>query len=170
MKKFILACAALASVASVTSVAQAQSRRESVVLLATTKIGPFDQDYIQINSCAGGERERIAAIRIKVVKRSATIDGLRVNYANGNYDDIPINISLREGERTRWIDLEGRARCVRSIDISGMGDIFRGRATVEIHGLKRERPDWEYPEDRRDDRRDDRGPGRDDRGPRGPRR
>lgn len=147
--------------------------REEVVLLGTTRLSPLaDADRIRINSCAGDDVQRVAAIRIRAAKHTSNIEQIRLTYANLNTDYVDVRTTVRPGDSTGWIDVAGRARCVREIQVIGSsGSLGLKKSTIEIYGIKRERDDRDR-DDRRDDGprgpRDDRDP-RDDRGPRGPR-
>jgi hypothetical protein len=61
---------------------------------------------------------------------------LRVIYANGEPDDIPVRRVLRQGERTRPMDLRGRERSIDRIDmVYRTIPNFKGQATVCAEGL-----------------------------------
>lgn len=161
-----LAVVALASVLA-TGLPAAQAQRgpggEEVVLLGSTRLSPLaDSDRIRINSCADSDVQRISAIRIRAAKHTSNIQQVQLTYANLNTDLIDLRYQIRPGDSTPWIDVAGRARCVREIRVIGSsGSLGLKKSTIEIYGMKRDRDGRD-----RDDRRDD-GPGRDD-GPRGP--
>jgi hypothetical protein len=59
-----------------------------------------------------------------------------VIYANGAPDDIRVRHTLRAGSTTRPLDLKGRQRAIRRIDLVYRArPSFRGRATVCAEGL-----------------------------------
>jgi len=59
-----------------------------------------------------------------------------VIYANGEPDDIQVRSLIRQGTRTRALDLRGRERAIRQIDMVYAKRLnFRGRATVCVEGL-----------------------------------
>ncbi|MES2963516.1 MAG: hypothetical protein V4760_06470 [Bdellovibrionota bacterium] len=179
MKKFILGFAAFLALAThaAPALAQRDDRRErprqNIVLLATVKLSPLaDSDRVRVNSCQGSEIERVSAVRVRSIRRTANLQFIDVTYGNGNVDRITFRGALQPGQQTNWIDLTGRGRCVRDIRVVGSSGGFQ-KAIIEIHGMKqvrdeRDREDRREEDDRRDPRRDEpRDPRRDD--PRGPR-
>jgi hypothetical protein len=68
-----------------------------------------DRDTIPV-----GRREgRFAAIRLQVRGADVEIRDLRVVYANGDPDDIPVRNLIRADSRTRPLDLRGRRSASR---------------------------------------------------------
>jgi hypothetical protein len=128
------------------------SRPDETVRLGGTRLSPIvDSDTINVNSCAAGEAGRISEIRINAVQHSARITSLRVTYGNSNTDDITLNTTVRAGHATRWIDLKGRGRCVRTIRVFGRSQsIGFKEATIEIYGRRHFRTALEL-QDRREE-------------------
>jgi hypothetical protein len=61
---------------------------------------------------------------------------LRVIYANGEPDDIPVRHLIRQGERTRPLDLRGRERAIDRVDMTYRTiPNFKGLATVCVEAL-----------------------------------
>jgi hypothetical protein len=61
---------------------------------------------------------------------------LKVVYANGEPDDIPVRSLIRAGRETRSLDLRGRDRAIDRIDmVYRSRPNFRGQATVCAEGL-----------------------------------
>ena len=61
---------------------------------------------------------------------------LKVVYANGEPDDIPVRSVIRAGRETRALDLRGRDRAIDRIDmVYRSRPNFRGQATVCVEGL-----------------------------------
>ena len=61
---------------------------------------------------------------------------LKVVYANGDPDDIQVRQWLRQGTQTGPLDLRGRERAIRRIDMVYRTKLnFRGHATVCAEGL-----------------------------------
>jgi hypothetical protein len=92
-----------------------------------------DRDSIDV-----GRREgRFKAIRLQVRGADVEIFDLRVIYANGAPDDIPVKHFLRQGERTRPLDLRGFERSIRRIDLTYRTiPNFKGLARVCVEGLQ----------------------------------
>lgn len=90
-----------------------------------------DRDTIRV-----GRREgRFRAIRLQVHGADVEIFDLRVIYANGTPDDIRVKHFLRQGERTRPLDLRGWQRSIDRIDITYRTiPNFKGSARVCVEG------------------------------------
>src|SRR5581483_9636921 len=72
-----------------------------------------DRDTIHV-----GRREgRFSAIRLHVRGADVEMRDLKVIYANGEPDDIPVRHFIRAGERTRPLDLRGRERSIERIEM-----------------------------------------------------
>jgi hypothetical protein len=91
-----------------------------------------DRDSIRV-----GRREgRFKAIRLEARGNDVEMLDLRVIYANGEPDDIPVRALIRQGTRTRPLDLRGWQRPIERIDLVYQKRLnFRGRATVCVEGL-----------------------------------
>ena len=71
-----------------------------------------------VTSCSVGRQEgRFYAIRLYARGGAVEMLNLRVIYANGDPDNIPVRHILDRGERTRPIDPRGRARSIRMIEM-----------------------------------------------------
>jgi hypothetical protein len=92
-----------------------------------------DRDAIRV-----GRREgRFKAIRLHVRGADVNMLDLRVVYANGAPDDIPVRAVIRQGDRTRPLDLRGRERAIRSVEMTYRTiPNFKGLATVCVEGLQ----------------------------------
>jgi len=99
-----------------------------------------DRDSIRV-----GRREgRFKAIRLHVRGADVEMLDLKVIYANGQPDDIPVKHLIRAGERTRPLDLRGRERAIERVDMVyrtalNPGNILKqqgiGMANVCVEGL-----------------------------------
>jgi hypothetical protein len=92
-----------------------------------------DRDVIRV-----GRREgRFKAIKLNVSGNSVNILDLKVIYANGDPDDIPVRAEIRQGGETRPFDLRGRERSIDRIEmIYRAKPNFKGRARVCVEGLQ----------------------------------
>jgi hypothetical protein len=73
-----------------------------------------DRDTIRV-----GRREgRFKAIRLHVRGAGVEVLNLRVIYANGDPDNLEVKHFIREGERTRPLDLKGRERAIDRIEMA----------------------------------------------------
>ncbi len=91
-----------------------------------------DRDSIRV-----GRREgRFKAIRLHVRGADVEMLDLKVIYANGEPDDIQVRHFIRQGERTRPLDLRGRERAIDRVDmVYRTVPNFKGQATVCAEGL-----------------------------------
>jgi hypothetical protein len=92
-----------------------------------------DRDSIRV-----GRREgRFKAIRVHVRGADVNMLDLRVIYTNGAPDDIPVRAVIRQGDRTRPLDLRGRERSIDRVEmVYRTIPNFKGLATVCIEGLQ----------------------------------
>ena len=73
-----------------------------------------DRDSIRV-----GRREgRFKAIRLHVRGAGVEVLNLRVIYTNGEPDNLEVKHFIREGERTRPLDLKGWERSIDRIDMA----------------------------------------------------
>jgi hypothetical protein len=91
-----------------------------------------DRDSVRV-----GRREgRFKAIRLHVRGADVEMLDLKVIYTNGQPDDIPVRHVIRQGERTRPLDLRGWERSIDRVDmIYRTIPNFKGLATVCVEGL-----------------------------------
>jgi hypothetical protein len=122
----------------VTADAQAQRwdrDREGWVELGCKQVSFLgaDRDTIRVGRSEG----RFKAIRLGARGNDVEMLDLKVIYANGAPDDIPVRALIREGTRTRPLDLRGRDRSIRQINMMYQKGLnFRGFATVCVEGLQ----------------------------------
>jgi hypothetical protein len=108
-------------------------RRDVWVQLGCQSVGfAVDRDVIKV-----GRREgRFKAIRLIAHGNRVNMLSLRVVYANGEPDNLPVRLELRPGVPTRAIDLRGRQRAISRIEMVYQAQLnFKGRANVCVEGL-----------------------------------
>lgn len=90
-----------------------------------------DKDVIRV-----GRREgKFTAIRLKVTGNKVYMTDLKVIYANGAPDDIPVRNEIRAGGQTRPLDLKGERRAINQIEMVYRSQPnFKGEATVCVEG------------------------------------
>lgn len=92
-----------------------------------------DRDTVEV----GRQEGRFKAIRLHVRGADVEMLDLKVIYANGAPDDIPVKAVLRQGERTRPLDLRGYERSIRRVDmVYRTIPNFKGLARVCVEGLQ----------------------------------
>jgi hypothetical protein len=111
-----------------------QRRAYDWELLGSRKVGLFaDHDSVEVGHGEGKFRK----IKLRVRGNDIEFYDLKVVYGNGEVDDISVREKIREGSETRPLDLRGRDRVIRRIEMSyGRMPNFRGSATVEVWGLQ----------------------------------
>ncbi len=109
--------------------AAAQARWEQ---LGCQKVGfKTDRDVIKVGRAEG----RFKSIRLKVTGNKVHMMDLKVVYANGQPDDIPVREEIRAGGQTRPLDLKGERRAIRQVEMVYRSEPnFRGQATVCVEG------------------------------------
>lgn len=137
--KVLLAGVAALAWAFVPGSADAQGHRghdDRWELLGCERVGNRpDFDVIRV-----GRREgRFKAIQLEARGNSISVLDLKVVYANGAPDNIPVRSEINEGDRTRPLDLRGFERSIDSIELVTRKDFRgpgRGRAEVCVFGLQ----------------------------------
>src|SRR3954447_22124023 len=91
-----------------------------------------DRDVIRV-----GRREgRFKAIRLIASGNRVHMLNLRVVYANGEPDNLPVNAELRPGVATAPLDLRGRERAIDRVEMVYRSELnFKGRARVCVDAL-----------------------------------
>ncbi len=102
-------------------------------LLGSKKVGFIvDRDVVPV----GRQDGRFRAIKLRVKGNAINVLDLKVVYANGQPDDLPVRSEIRAGGETRAIDLKGRDRAIREVQLVYRSrPSFKGQATVEVWGL-----------------------------------
>jgi hypothetical protein len=86
-----------------------------------------DKDVIRVGRSEG----RFKSIRLQVAGNKVYMDDLKVIYANGEPDDIPVRSEIRAGGQTRPLDLRGERRAIKEIEMKCRSQPnFKGQATV----------------------------------------
>jgi len=103
--------------------------------LGCKQVSLFGRDR---DSIGVGRREgRFKSIRVLVRGADVEMLDLRVIYANGAPDDIPVRRVIRQGDRTAPLDLRGFERSISRIDmVYRTIPNFKGLATVCVEGLQ----------------------------------
>jgi len=109
--------------------APAQARWEQ---LGCQKVGfMVDKDVIH----AGRSEGKFKSIRLLVSGNKVHMMDLKVIYANGQPDDIPVRDEIRAGGQTKPLDLKGERRAIKDIEMVYRSQPnFKGEATVCVEG------------------------------------
>ena len=89
-----------------------------------------DTDVLRFAKCRRG----INAIQLRVERGQIEVEKLWVTYARGGVDRLDVRDRIGQGKESRWIDLRGGERCLKSIGIVGDTELSLDQARVEIWG------------------------------------
>jgi hypothetical protein len=91
-----------------------------------------DRDTLKV-----GRREgKFKAIRLEAKGNDVEMLDLKVVYVNGEPDDIQVRSMIKQGTRTRPLDLRGRERAIQQIDMVYRKPLnFRGKARICVEAL-----------------------------------
>jgi hypothetical protein len=91
-----------------------------------------DRDVLRV----GRKEGRFKAIRLEARGNDVEMLDLKVYYANGEPDDIKVRSLIKQGTRTRPLDLRGRQRAIQKIEMVYRKPLnFRGKAKVCVEAL-----------------------------------
>jgi len=93
--------------------------------------GAQDHDSIKVGKSAGTYR----AIQLRISGGGINFERVIVRYGNGEKEEIPIRARIPDGGQTRVIELPGRRRFIRSLDLWYGKDKWEGRPKVSLYGL-----------------------------------
>jgi hypothetical protein len=93
--------------------------------------GSQDHDSIKVGRSAGAYR----AIQLRVSGGGINFERVIVRYGNGEKEEVPIRARIPDGGQTRVIDLPGKRRIIRSLDLWYGKDRWEGRPKVSLYGL-----------------------------------
>ena len=103
------------------------------VLLGERHIdGRVDKDKIDI----GRDNGRYRAIQFRVDGGTVMFDRIRVEYLNGETDDISVRSQIEDGGKTRVIDLPGNRRVIESVSMWYSKRNWHSRPTVRVYGIR----------------------------------
>jgi hypothetical protein len=111
---------------------------KGVILGQVTLTDAKDRDVINLAPCKSSSNIPVRSIKLHVNRFQAQVDRLRVIYQNGQDQFLDVRKTFQPGSQSRWIDLNGDARCVDKIIIIGDTNTLGRRpgkqASVVFHG------------------------------------
>lgn len=127
-----LAAFGIADVANAQRPGADRNRPGTWELLGSQKVGFIkDRDIIRV----GRQEGRFRAIKVRVRGNDIELLDLKVIYANGQPDDLPVRQFIKQGGETRAIDLKGARRAIQEVHmVYKSRPSFKGQATVEVYG------------------------------------
>ena len=97
-----------------------------------------DRDVVNLPACKTSTNVRVTALQMEVLRFQAEIDKFRVVFQNGEDQILSVRNTFKAGTRSRWIALEGAARCIDKIivigDTNSIGRRPGKQATVVFYG------------------------------------
>ena len=93
-------------------------------------------DRVDHDTIAAGRQGTFRALKIRVEGRAVQFRDVKIHFANGDTQDVALRNVIPAGGESRVIDIEGRDRAVRSIDVWYDTQSLAGRkAVVKVYGL-----------------------------------
>jgi hypothetical protein len=124
--------AALSGFVAITGEATAQRVVDWVPLGCQRVTFNIDRDVIRV----GRQDGRFRAIRLRARGNNVNMLDLKVIYANGEPDDIPVRALIRAGSQSGRLDLRGLDRAIDRVELIYQAQPnFRGQATICVDGL-----------------------------------
>lgn len=138
MRRFRTFAALIALITVVGLIAETDARPRKKAA-GWTKLGErvvsdrIDRDTIRVTA----QRGSFTKLRFKVERRAVQFRDMKVHYANGDVQDVPLRDVVKAGERSRVIDLPGGNRVITKVTFVYDAQAFGGRtATVKLYGRR----------------------------------
>ena len=107
-------------------------RRDRWEMLGTRTV----TDRVDHDTIAAGRQGTFRALKIRVEGRAVQFRDVKIHFANGDKQDVALRNVIPAGGESRVIDIEGRDRAVRNIDVWYDTQSLAGRrAVVKVYGL-----------------------------------
>ena len=128
------ALAAALLLAALIPAAASAGRRGGWVLLGERSVTDArDHDTLAVTAARGDFRR----LQLRVLDRPVQFHAVKVHFASGETQELELREVIRAGGRSRAIDLEGRDRVIRSIELRYDAQSLGGRAArVRVYGLR----------------------------------
>jgi len=81
-----------------------------------------DWDLVRLPPCSSPRNVLVTSLGVRVTRHPARINRLKVTFYNGSEQVLDVRHRFAPGSESRWIDLDGAARCIRTIRIIGDTD------------------------------------------------
>jgi hypothetical protein len=103
-------------------------------LLARERLSDFGENtFVSVRSCERGLK--VHSVLLRVLANPARLDRVVVRYADGQTQALDIRENFNAGGETRWVDLNGQARCITGVHVIGESTSPGwGDSMVEIWG------------------------------------
>ena len=111
---------------------------DEVVLGRVSLTDATDRDVVNLQRCSESNNRPVRALKLEAKRFSAQIDRFRVVFQNGQDQILSVRKTFEAGTSSRWIDLDGTARCIDKIIIIGYTNTLGRRpgrqATIVFKG------------------------------------
>lgn len=98
---------------------------EPLRLGAVSLTDATDRDLVELPACDGSRNRPVTSLQLRVAEYPAQIDRLVVEFGNGERQELQLKKHFSVGASSRWMDLQGPARCIRRIGVVGDTDTPR---------------------------------------------
>ncbi|MFK7929883.1 MAG: hypothetical protein AB8H79_16945 [Myxococcota bacterium] len=99
-----------------------------------------DWDVMRLPACSTPGNMPVNRLQLAVTKHPAEIDRLKVTFFDGSSEVLNVRDRFKPGTTSRWIDVPGALRCIKTIRVVGDTDSLGWRpgkqAKVSVWGLK----------------------------------
>ena len=130
--KYAIICSAILVLATSCKTTEFSGGEENWVLLGESKANHiFENDVIRIKN-----RERYTALQLYVKSRDVEIKSVSITLINGDILTPSVESVVRQGERSRVIELAADGRQLDKITLryQSLGKIFTRKGTVQVGG------------------------------------
>jgi hypothetical protein len=96
------------------------------VRLGAVQVGDrTERDVIKLPVCNGSSNIPVNSIQLHIKRKPVQIDKVKVVFHNNQEQLLTVKKHMKAGENTRWLDLNGNARCIKKIVFVGDADTRR---------------------------------------------
>ena len=123
-----------AAVVAVAMLAQPALAAPKAKKLAETDLRDAkDWDLVRLPPCSNPNNMLVNRLQVVVTKHPAQIDRLKVEFYNNDTEVLNVRERFKAGSSSRWIDMPGAARCIKTIRIVGDTDSLGWRPGKQAH-------------------------------------
>lgn len=109
------------------------------LVLGSVQVGDrTNKEVINLPKCNGRQNIKVNSIQIRVKKKPVQVDRLKVVFHNGQQQELNVKKHFKVGDNSKWLDLNGEARCIKKIVFVGDTDTrkinSKKKGTVVVAG------------------------------------
>ena len=79
----------------------------------------LEREVLKLPPCSASWNRPVTEVKLEVRRNAADIEFVRVKFQNGDTYRLNVREFFQVNSSSRWIDLQGYARCIREIRIVG---------------------------------------------------